>query len=422
VGLRYRGVALLAAGGAATAAHSFMSMLWGLKLGFSLLAVLLIGLGSWLELLVIGDLSLALLTALACVTLPSSSPVVWQLRAAGLQWIESTGLVLYRLALLAVALLPVADALDARLLLVGLIASNGLFLLLMLAGRWYAGRHTGRVSLLQLPSWTRLVAESLPLGMSLLFAQLAPRLWVIWLGLVASRTAVAEFSVAVTSVQSVLMVGVVLSAVFLPLLSRLGDREPDRESRLAQALTEAAILLGSLAGGAMALGAWSIATVVFGEKLSGSGLYIWLLAAVAPLALTSFVARATLATRAVGGSDLGAVVSGMMLGIVVALLCYPGLGAVGLALAYLAAEACTAWLKVRIVFREFRFRWDDLAPATRFAPVALAVTVLAGYVLGHGPAPGLVPLAGVVAGVGALSLAIAGSSGGRRIVRILSEP
>jgi O-antigen/teichoic acid export membrane protein len=420
-GLRFRGVALLSSSGGALSAHAFMSLLWRLKLVLSALAVVVITAAAGLGLLAIPDPSMALLAALVCVTLPSSNPLVWQLRAAGLQWIESGGLVLYRLLLVAVALLPEAEAVDARLLFTGLFACNVVFIMAMLAGRGVVS-NGGRLAPAPMPPpWITLLRESTPLGMSLLLAQLAPRLWVIWLGLIASKAVVAEFSLALTVVQTVLITGVILSAVFLPLLSRVAMQdEPEGAPRLALALVEAGLLLGTLAGMLMALAAWSISAVVFGDKFAGTGGFLWLMAGAAPLALASFVARFVLSARAGGQADLGAAAIGLACGVAVAAIFAPKFGATGLALAYVAAEGCTAVLKMRIVFREFNLSWASLAVVTKCAPLAFAAALLGGQAIARNMDAGPAALMAIALGVCLLAALIAvGPGGGRRILKSL---
>lgn len=421
-GLRLRGLALLSSVGDPFRATDAMDLLWKMKAALSAItAAIILGAAAlgWL-----GDVDrvLAASVAAVCVTLPSSNPVVWQLRAARFQWIESLGLVAYRLALIAVAAVPVAAALDADLLLAGMLVANVLFMFGMLVARSGVAKGDERLTAKHLPGWRYLISESWPLGVSLLAGQLAPRVWVIWIGLSALSTTVAEFSVSMTLIQTVLMAGAVLSATYLPLISRLCLESPQSARALAAALLQAGILLGTLFAILVALAAHSISIVVFGPKLAASGDFMLILSMAAPMVLTSFLGRVLLAAKAQGRTDLLAVVCGVAVGAVVGVATHGELGAEGLALAYVCGEAVTVVLKVRVVMRSFSLKWRNFAAVTRYAPVALLLAVWSGWQLSQRVSPGPEALAIAVLLVAALAVAIArGPGGGGAVLRCLAE-
>jgi hypothetical protein len=107
-------------------------------------------------------------------------------------------------------------------------------------------------------------------------------------------------------------------------------------------------------------------------------------------------------------------------GVAVAALLSPKFGATGLALAYVAAEGCTALLKMRIVFREFNLSWASLAVVTKCAPLAFAVALLGGQAIARNMDAGPAALIAIALGVCSLAALIAvGPGGGPRILKAL---
>jgi O-antigen/teichoic acid export membrane protein len=422
-GLRFRGVALLAGLATPLKADEFMCLLWRLKLLLSAATVIVLFSAAWLGLIAHADPALGLLVGLVCVTLPSSNPVVWQLRAAGSQLQEAIALVAYRLLLLAVAALPVAAAIDAPLLLVAMLACNcGFYVTMILLRFTVTQRNSGPVAGKPPTTGGRLLAESWPLGISLLAGQLGPRLFVIWMGSVASASLVAQFSIAMTLVQTVLIAGVIMSALYLPVLGRLRAAPDDFTGPIAAATLEAALVLGCVFGIALALAPTSIANVLFGTGMAGTAPFIRILAAASPLVLVNFVARLVLAAESGGSDDLRANLTGLLAGVAIGVALSSTLGMPGLAIAYVCGEAIAAALKIRDVARRLKFRLAMARPVAVVSLLLLVVALATGSIIESLIGVGLTWLlcAALLTVVAFAALAV-GPWGGRGIISQLSR-
>jgi O-antigen/teichoic acid export membrane protein len=422
-GMRFRGVALLASVNFPLRADALMRLLWRCKLLLSASTVTALFVAAWFGLIAHAGAMLGLLIGLVCVTLPSSNPIVWQLRAAGWQLHESIALVVYRLLFLAVAALPVADAIDAPLLLVAMLASNAGFLIALLLLRFAVAERkpTAIVSEPRI-SGARLLAESWPLGVSLLAGQLGPRLFVIWMGLVATASVVAQFSVAMTVVQTILIGGVIMSALYLPVLGRLRAARDASAGPVAAAMLQAALILGCFFGIGLALAPSSIAAILFGTDMSETGPFLRILAAASPLVMVSFVARLALATEAGGADDLRANWAGLVTGVAAGFVLPFALGLPGLAIAYVCGEATAAVLKIRAVTRRFELRLSVTRPVAVMSALLLVAALSAGSAIESRVGASLAWLLSSSAlTVAALAVLAVGPWGGQGIIRQLSR-
>ena len=345
LGLRLHGVAALSSAGSPALRAGILDALWRLKLVLSLvtvLVVLLAATGGWLQ---YADGSTALVLALVTVTLPSASPVVWDARARGLQWLEATLLVGYRLLLLGTVMLADPRALDAGTVLVALLATNVAFMVLLGAARERRAVALPGSGVVRADHGALLGAAA-PFGASLLVAQLAPRVWVLVLAAVASSGEVATFSVAASILQTTLLVSVAAGAAYLPVLSRLAQGPPDQFRAVAGKLLETMALVGTMIAVGMALSSAGLVPALFGERLRPAGTTLVALSLLPPVLLVSFTSRIVLGALGTGRADLVATVAGVGIGLVVAWVLYRPFGTGAMVAGYATSEIVTCAAKL----------------------------------------------------------------------------
>jgi len=421
LGLRFKGVVLLAQSVPPGGCGGLMDRLWLLKLALSLVVGVAMLAAYDIGLIAYGGKQILLLTAAVSVTLPSSSPLVWQARSVGAQWAESVVLVAYRLLLVTVAVLLPEDMVDARLMLIALLGGNLTFLLMMLLTRkrWLrdsSGSQAGPV-----PSLGIIMIGAMPLGVSLLLAQVMPRMWIMWMGLVAGPETVSHFSLAVMVSQSSLIIAVTMSAVYLPVMGRVFRSSRAEAKRIALAVLEFATVSGCIFGVALALGGSTIPVALFGPSYAPAGTYVLMMAMTPPILLFSFIARALLAAAGAGRSDLFGTGTGLTTGLLVGYALHGVWGPYGIVLGYVAGEVVAMTAKLMSVGRIYRLRLRDARRATLATLPVLGFGMVGGLVAQAAALPGWAHL--TVAG--SVTACIAGllwwwPGDGRQVLRILA--
>jgi len=350
LGLRLTGVASLSSATLPSSRRATLDSLWRLKVLLSVCAIVIILLARESGLLQYADRRTALVLALVTVTLPSASPMVWDARALGLQWLESALLVVYRLLLLGAVVMLDPQAVDAVSVLVVLLATNVAFLVMLGVARerWTRPDRGGPPSPV---SHLALLRSAAPLGLSLLLAQVAPRIWVLLLAALATSEDVAVFTVAVSVVQTVLLFGVAAGAAYLPVLSRKARDSRDEFRTLAAQLLEAMALVGAVVGVGMALSAAGLVPAVFGPAMRPAGTMLVVLSVLPPVTLVSFTCRIVLGAAGTGRADLLATLGGLCLGVLVAVALWAMLDTWAVVAGYVTSELATGAGKMAALAR-----------------------------------------------------------------------
>jgi len=350
LGLRLTGVTSLSNAASPSARRATLDALWRLKVMLSLGVVMVMLLARESGLLQYADRTTALVLAVVTVTLPSASPLVWDVRARGLQWLEASLLVTYRLLMLGAVMLIDLQAADAVTVLVTLLATNVAFMLMLGVARLRWADRSART----FPSTVEhfaILRTAAPLGVSLLLAQIAPRIWVLLLAALATSEDVAVFTVAVSVVQTVLMFGVAAGAAYLPVLSRLARESDDQFRALAGRLLEAMALVGSLVAVGMAASAPGLVPGVFGAAMRPAGTILVVLSLLPPVMLVSFTGRIVLGAAGIGRADLLSTIGGLCLGLLAAVALWSSLGIWAVVAGYAVSESATGLGKIAALLR-----------------------------------------------------------------------
>jgi O-antigen/teichoic acid export membrane protein len=350
LGLRLHGVAKLSAADSSGRRLDILNALWRLKLALSAITTLVLLAATAIGWIQYADSYTALVLSLVAVTLPSSSPAVWDVRARGMQWLEAALLVVYRLLMLGAVALLASSAPDASTLLVALLVTNVSFMVMLLATRDLWSKDAARPARERVNHFA-LLRSAAPLGGSLLVAQVAPRVWILLLATVSGSEDVAVFSVAAAVVQTVLLVSVAAGAAYLPVLGRLAQGSPSDFRFVAGRLLDTMAMIGTAAAVGMALSAAGVMPVVFGDRLRGSATILVTLSLLPPMMLVSFTSRIILSAAGAGRADLIATLSGLGAGLLLAWILMPWLGLWAMVAGYVASEVTTGGLKLAALGR-----------------------------------------------------------------------
>jgi O-antigen/teichoic acid export membrane protein len=392
LGLRLRGVAALAAGTNSESRDRILDWLWLLKIGLSVLTILAILAATAAGWIRYTGLPTAVMIGLVSVSLPSSSPAAWDLRASGYQWLEAVLLVAYR-ALLILIVFWLGSRLDAQSMLGVLLVSNLVLqlTLIMSSSRTrpetiVAGSVAGQ------PERWRLLASAIPLGSSLFISQFAPRIWIFWLAVIGTPADVANLTVAMMLIQTTVLIPVAASAAYLPTLSRLARDSGPQFFAVTASLIEAMAIFGSAVALAIALAAKGVVPVILGESLQSAVVLVVALAILPPALFISFLSRVILTALDAGALDLRSALSGAVLGIVTAtVLLKLGLGTWALVAGFLTSEIAACGLRVAVLRKRLDRHSTVLLRIARPVVLALAVTTSIAVIAGlPGSAPGAI--------------------------------
>jgi O-antigen/teichoic acid export membrane protein len=243
-------------------------------------------------------------------------------------------------------------------------------------------------------SWTRVIRAVLPYALAAAVTILYFRVTQITMGYIATARQTNEYALAfrVVEVLSVFPALVAISA--LPLITRARLSGPVRLRPLARSLAQTALLAGLLLATATAAGA-PIAIRVIGGGADSPSVAVLQVLAIAlaftfPLALWSYLLLALEQVRALSIGGAAAAV----LALALALALIPEFGAMGGAVATLAAEG---FLAVGLLLAIVRFDREFVPPVSRFARLILAAMPAAAIIWLTRDAGMLLPLTAIPA-------------------------